>query len=68
MEDYESFDFDGAKDIAAMFLFYQQCQGRQGNDLKATRKVQGSLCSFDRWVAENKQRLMEAMDDWEEEV
>ena len=42
-----------------MFEHYQH--GRDPCDLKATRKVCASLCSFDRWVADNKQQLAESM-------
>ena len=59
VKDYEQFGFDGAKDIAAMFEFFQH--GQAPYDVKVTRKLNGSLCSFDRWVAENKQPLAENM-------
>nr|KAG5691360.1 hypothetical protein BaRGS_033409 [Batillaria attramentaria] len=59
VKDYEKFGFAGAADIAAMFAFYQS--GQEPRDIKATRRVQGSLCSFDRWVADNKEKLTEAM-------
>ncbi|KAL8572473.1 hypothetical protein ACOMHN_005619 [Nucella lapillus] len=60
VKDYESFGFDGSKDIAAMFEFYQH-GGLEPRDPKLTRKVQVSHVTFDRWVAENKQSLAENM-------
>ena len=59
VKDYEQFGFDGAKDIAGMFEFYQS--GQEPYDVKVTRKVCTSLCSFDRWVSDNKQQLTESM-------
>ncbi|KAL8575973.1 hypothetical protein ACOMHN_051991 [Nucella lapillus] len=61
VKDYEQFNFEGAEDIAAMFRFYQSRQ--EEHDVKATRRVQGSLCSFDQWVSSNKEQLTESMDD-----
>ena len=42
-----------------MFEFYQS--GQEVRDARITRKIYGSLVTFDRWVHENKQRLAEAM-------
>ncbi|KAK7091790.1 nmrA-like family domain-containing protein 1 [Littorina saxatilis] len=59
VKDYEGFGFKGSKDIAGMFQFFQD--GQEVHDVKVTRRVNSSLCSFDRWVVENKQKLAEAM-------
>jgi hypothetical protein len=59
VKDYMQFQFEGAKDIAAMFQFYQQ--GSEPRDVRITRKIVGTLQHFDKWVYENKQKLAEAM-------
>ncbi|XP_076456689.1 nmrA-like family domain-containing protein 1 [Babylonia areolata] len=60
IKDYQQFKFEGSQDIAAMFQFF--LSGQEARDGRFTRRVQGSLCSFDRWVEDNKELLADSMD------
>ncbi|XP_041360483.1 nmrA-like family domain-containing protein 1 [Gigantopelta aegis] len=55
VSDFESFEFKGSQEIAAMFEFYQT--GELERDVKITKKLYGSSLSFERWVAENRDKI-----------
>lgn len=71
IKDYENFHFPGAKDVAAMFEFYQKELDQR--DLKLTRKLNPHLSHFDRWLSTNKDKIEtiirenEEMDDEHDE-
>ncbi|XP_022288106.2 nmrA-like family domain-containing protein 1 isoform X4 [Crassostrea virginica] len=59
VKDMEKFQFPGAKDLAAMFEFYQS--GEAVRDIKLTRKLNPHAMTFDRWLSENRDKVEEAL-------
>lgn len=55
----EKFQFPGAKDLAAMFEFYQTEQSLR--DIKLTKRLNPHAMTFDRWLSDNKDRIEEAL-------
>jgi hypothetical protein len=58
-EVYRSFDFPGAEDLGNMFQFKRDfedvfCGARH---VEVTRSLNPSLQSFDKWLAQNKDRI-----------
>ncbi|KAK3097603.1 hypothetical protein FSP39_011329 [Pinctada imbricata] len=59
LKDYEKFQFVGAKDITAMFEFYQTVIIPR--DIKLTKRLNPSLLTFDKWMSENKEEIEDAL-------
>ncbi|XP_048780019.2 nmrA-like family domain-containing protein 1 isoform X3 [Ostrea edulis] len=59
VKDMEKFQFPGAKDLAAMFEFYQTEQSLR--DIKLTKRLNPHAMTFDRWLSDNKDRIEEAL-------
>ena len=59
LKDYEKFQFVGAKDLTAMFEFYQTAIIER--DIKLTKRLNPYVVTFDKWIAENKDAIEEAL-------
>ena len=56
---YRSFDFPGAEDLGNMFQFKQDFEEKYcgARDLEATRDINPSLQSFEKWAEKNKENI-----------
>jgi hypothetical protein len=56
---YRSFGFPGADDLGNMFQFYRDFEDvcNSVRDVKTSKELNPALQTFDKWLAENAQRI-----------